>query len=83
MALPSYASTVQRTYYYAYLFFCGVVFFFLQHYLYLSRGRLTLVLSGIPELELELELEFSPPAASRKKNQVKNLTWKHPPYHIR
>ena len=29
MALPSYASSVQRTYYYAYLFFCGVVFFFL------------------------------------------------------
>ena len=29
MALPSYASPVQRTYYYAYLFFCGVVFFFL------------------------------------------------------
>ena len=30
MALPSYASPVQRTYYYAYLFFCGVVFFFLM-----------------------------------------------------
>jgi putative spermidine/putrescine transport system permease protein len=29
MALPSYASPVQRTYYYFYLFFCGVVFFFL------------------------------------------------------
>ena len=29
MALPSYATPVQRTYYYAYLFFCGVVFFFL------------------------------------------------------
>ena len=29
MALPSYASPVQKTYYYAYLFFCGVVFFFL------------------------------------------------------
>ena len=29
MALPSYASPVQRTYYYAYLFFCAVVFFFL------------------------------------------------------
>jgi putative spermidine/putrescine transport system permease protein len=29
MALPSYASPVQRTYYYFYLFFCTVVFFFL------------------------------------------------------
>ena len=29
MALPSYTTPVQRTYYYAYLFFCGVVFFFL------------------------------------------------------
>ena len=29
MALPSYATTTQRTYYYAYLFFCFVVFFFL------------------------------------------------------
>ena len=29
MALPSYSTPVQRTYYYAYLFFCGVVFFFL------------------------------------------------------
>jgi putative spermidine/putrescine transport system permease protein len=29
MALPSYATPVQRTYYYTYLFFCGVVFFFL------------------------------------------------------
>ena len=29
MALPSYATPVQRTYYYVYLFFCGVVFFFL------------------------------------------------------
>ncbi len=29
MALPSYASPVQKTYYYFYLFFCGVVFFFL------------------------------------------------------
>ena len=29
MALPSYATPVQRTYYYAYLFFCCVVFFFL------------------------------------------------------
>ena len=29
MALPSYATPVQRTYYYAYLFFCSVVFFFL------------------------------------------------------
>jgi len=29
MALPSYASPVQRTYYYAYIFFCFVVFFFL------------------------------------------------------
>ena len=29
MALPSYASPIQRTYYYAYLFFCAVVFFFL------------------------------------------------------
>ena len=29
MALPSYATPVQRTYYYAYLFFCAVVFFFL------------------------------------------------------
>ena len=33
MALPSYATPVQRTYYYAYLFFCGVVFFFLLHLL--------------------------------------------------
>ena len=30
MALPSYAKPVQRTYYYAYLFYCGVVFFFLM-----------------------------------------------------
>ena len=29
MALPSYATRVQRTYYYAYLFYCSVVFFFL------------------------------------------------------
>ena len=29
MALPSYSTPVQRTYYYAYLFYCGVVFFFL------------------------------------------------------
>ena len=29
MALPSYASPIQRTYYYAYIFFCCVVFFFL------------------------------------------------------
>ena len=29
MALPSYATTTQRTYYYAYLSFCFVVFFFL------------------------------------------------------
>jgi putative spermidine/putrescine transport system permease protein len=29
MALPSYATPVQRTYYYAYIFFCCVVFFFL------------------------------------------------------
>ncbi len=29
MALPSYATPVQRTYYYAYLVFCGTVFFFL------------------------------------------------------
>ena len=29
MALPSYATPVQRTYYYAYLFFCALVFFFL------------------------------------------------------
>jgi len=29
MALPTYATPVQRTYYYAYIFFCGVVFFFL------------------------------------------------------
>ncbi|HJL57748.1 MAG TPA: ABC transporter permease [Alphaproteobacteria bacterium] len=29
MALPSYATPVQRTYYYGYLFFCFVVFFFL------------------------------------------------------
>ncbi len=29
MALPTYATPVQRTYYYSYLFFCGVVFFFL------------------------------------------------------
>ena len=29
MALPSYATPVQRTYYYTYLCFCGVVFFFL------------------------------------------------------
>ena len=29
MALPTYATPTQRTYYYAYLFFCGVVFFFL------------------------------------------------------
>ena len=29
MALPSYATPVQKTYYYFYLFFCGVVFFFL------------------------------------------------------
>ena len=29
MALPNYATPVQRTYYYAYLVFCGIVFFFL------------------------------------------------------
>ena len=29
MELPSYATPVQRTYYYTYLCFCGVVFFFL------------------------------------------------------
>ena len=29
MALPSYSTPVQRTYYYAYLVFCGIVFFFL------------------------------------------------------
>jgi putative spermidine/putrescine transport system permease protein len=29
MPLPTYATPIQRTYYYAYLFFCGVVFFFL------------------------------------------------------
>ena len=29
MALPSYASPIQRTYYYAYILFCCVVFFFL------------------------------------------------------
>ena len=29
MALPSYATPVQRTYYYSYLVFCGIVFFFL------------------------------------------------------
>ena len=29
MALPSYASPIQKTYYYLYLFFCSVVFFFL------------------------------------------------------
>ena len=29
MALPTYATPIQRTYYYSYLFFCGVVFFFL------------------------------------------------------
>ena len=29
MALPTYATPIQRTYYYAYLFFCGVVVFFL------------------------------------------------------
>jgi putative spermidine/putrescine transport system permease protein len=29
MALPSYATPVQRTYYYAYLVYCGIVFFFL------------------------------------------------------
>jgi len=29
MALPSYSTPIQRTYYYLYLFFCGVVFFFL------------------------------------------------------
>ena len=29
MALPSYATSTQRTYYYAYLFFCFLVFFFL------------------------------------------------------
>ena len=29
MALPSYATTGQRTYYYSYLVFCGLVFFFL------------------------------------------------------
>ena len=31
MALPSYATPVQRTYYYAYLFFCSIVFFFFFH----------------------------------------------------
>ena len=29
MALPSYSTTCQRTFYYLYLFFCGTVFFFL------------------------------------------------------
>ena len=29
MALPSYSTPVQRTYYYVYLVFCGIVFFFL------------------------------------------------------
>jgi putative spermidine/putrescine transport system permease protein len=29
MALPSYATPIQRTYYYTYLFFCCIVFFFL------------------------------------------------------
>ena len=29
MALPSYSTPIQRTYYYVYLFFCGVVIFFL------------------------------------------------------
>ena len=29
MALPTYATPIQRSYYYLYLFFCGVVFFFL------------------------------------------------------
>ena len=29
MALPSYATPVQRTYYYAYLLICSLVFFFL------------------------------------------------------
>jgi len=29
MALPSYATPIQRTYYYAYLFICSLVFFFL------------------------------------------------------
>ena len=29
MALPSYATPIQRTYYYVYLFFCCIVFFFL------------------------------------------------------
>ena len=29
MALPTYATPIQRTYYYLYLFFCAVVFFFL------------------------------------------------------
>ena len=29
MALPTYSTPIQRTYYYLYLFFCGVVFFFL------------------------------------------------------
>ena len=29
MALPSYATPIQRTYYYLYIFFCCVVFFFL------------------------------------------------------
>ena len=29
MALPTYATPIKRTYYYAYLFFCAVVFFFL------------------------------------------------------
>ena len=29
MALPTYSTPIQRSYYYLYLFFCGVVFFFL------------------------------------------------------
>ena len=29
MALPTYATPIQRSYYYLYLFFCGTVFFFL------------------------------------------------------
>ena len=29
MALPTYATPIQRSYYYLYLFFCGAVFFFL------------------------------------------------------
>ena len=29
MALPSYATPVQRTYYYAYLVYCGIIFFYL------------------------------------------------------